>query len=511
MLLEMQEISKYFGGFCANAKISLSLDRGEVLALVGENGAGKSTMMKILYGLEEPSEGEIRIDGKPEKIKNPVEALRLGIGMVQQNFMLFPSLTVTENIVYACEPKKGLFFDRARARQEVLEISQKYGLPIDPDAKISDLPVGLQQRVEILKVLYQDPQIVIFDEPTAVLTPSEIDQLLRTIRDIAQKGKGVILITHKLREVEAASDRVVVLRRGKEVGSLKTSETNAQELSYLMVGKHLVEEDIPAMPKGKRVLEVENLTYAQNGVRKLNGVNLHVDQGEIVGIAGVSGNGQVELLSALSGMLREVQGKITIDGVEVTNRTVKQMSDQGVAFVPEDRFATGCARDSSVYESSIMGYHRQPAFSKLGILHKKELTQLVEDHLADYAVAYEDADQTCGSLSGGNLQKMIVARELERGKKLNLIAEPTRGVDIGAQEFIYEKLLQRRSEGKALLMVSSDLTEILRLSDRIYIIYNGKMVKEAKRGELSSEEIGFYMLNGGKDSPKQEKEAVQEV
>nr|WP_072514626.1 ABC transporter ATP-binding protein [Ndongobacter massiliensis] len=498
MLLEMNHITKYFGAFCANEDISLHLDRGEVLALVGENGAGKSTMMKILYGLEQPTEGEIRVDGKTLRIENPVEAIRAGIGMVQQNFMLFHSLSVTENIVYGCEPRKGMFFDRVRAREEVLACSKKYGLPIDPDAKISELPVGLQQRVEILKVLYQDPEIVIFDEPTAVLTPSEIEQLLQTIRDIAAKGKGVILITHKLREVEKASDRVVVLRRGKKVGSRKTSETNAKELSYLMVGKHLPEMNIEELPQGRPVLEVEDLRYAPRGVQKLDGINLHVNEGEIVGIAGVSGNGQVELISALSGMLREVEGHIRIDGVEVTNQSVREISEHDTAYVPEDRFATGCAAESSVFESSIIGYHRQDAYCHRGILRKKELSKLVDGHLSDYRVAYESQSQRCGALSGGNLQKLIIARELERGKKLNLIAEPTRGVDIGAQEFIYEKLLERRREGKALLMISSDLSEIMRLSDRIYVIYNGKIVCEAKRNELSSEEIGYYMLNGAR-------------
>lgn len=494
MQLELSNITKYYGKLKANDDVSFQLKSGEVLAIVGENGAGKSTIMKILYGLESASSGEIRRDGKVLHIKNPSDAIRQGIGMVQQNFMLFPSFSVSENIVYNLEPTKGLFFDLAEAKRRTEELSAKHGLPIDPDAKISELSVGLQQRVEILKVLYQNADVLIFDEPTAVLTPNEIEELLQSIRHLADSGKACVLITHKLAEVKAVADRVVVMRKGQKVGELQKEEIDIPSLSRLMIGRVLNTRTLPKKEAGETILELKHLNKRLQGAQVLDDLNLEVRAGEIVGIAGISGNGQSKLLDCLSGMDQLDSGEILLEGQHLENLSAEAIRKLNFAYVPEDRLAMGSAPQADLAENSIVAYHRQDRFCQRGLLKKSAISDFVQKLLERYKVAYSGLDQKAGELSGGNLQKLIVARELERGTKAIVVAEPTRGVDIGAMEFIHDTLVEKRNEGAGILLISSELSEIMDLSDRICVLYQGHIVAEFKRGEIEAADLGEYML-----------------
>lgn len=498
MLLEMRNITKRFGRLLANDEISLSIDKGEVLAVVGENGAGKSTLMKILYGLEKPTSGQIFINGNPVTIHNPQEAISHGIGMVQQHFMLFKPFTVAENIVYSKEPKKNhLFFDRVAAVKRVEDLSNEYGLGIDPKMKMEDCSVGLQQRVEILKVLYQNADVIVFDEPSAVLTPQEVQELLKTIRNLANMGKSIILITHKLGEVMEVADRILVMRHGKQVKDLVTKNTSIKEICLHMVGRQLVHRDIDRITPGKTVLDVVDVTMTgDDGKKILNGVNIKVHEGEIVGIAGVSGNGQSELIEAITGLATVDGGSIHINGNEVTNKTVEAIRNSGCACIPEDRYHWGCAAQADLVEVSIMAHHRKPFHSKKGVLKKKASREKTQSVLECYDVRYSNLDQKASELSGGNLQKLIVAREIEQRTSFLIAAEPTRGVDVGAMEFIHDRILEKRHEGHGILLISSELSEILTLSDRIYVIYNGKINKEFTREEADADEIGIYMMGG---------------
>lgn len=498
MLLEMKNITKEYGPVIANDNINLTLNKGEVLAVVGENGAGKSTIMKILYGLELPTKGEIYINGELKKFNTPQDAISNKIGMVQQHFMLFNPFSVAENIVYGNEPKnKGIFFDRKKACKIVNDLSKEYGLDIDPKKKIKDCSVGLQQRVEILKVLYQDADIIIFDEPSAVLTPQEIKELLNTIRNLASLGKSIILITHKLQEVMEIADRVMVMRSGKYIAEMKKSETNIEEISYLMVGRHLIDKDIPKQETAERVLEIQDLIVTdEDNNNVLDGFNIKVDAGEIVGIAGVSGNGQSQLIEAITGLLKINSGKVILNDKEITNHSVSEIREAGCACIPEDRYHWGCANQSSLMEVGIMSHYRKPKFSANGILKSKQIKSYTKDILKRYDVRYGDIMQKAGELSGGNIQKLIVAREIEQDSKLLIAAEPTRGVDIGAMEFIHNKLLEKRSKGDAVLLISSELSEIMTLSDRIYVIYDGKINGEFTKEEATSEQLGLYMMGG---------------
>lgn len=498
MLLRMENITKLYGSLLANDNISLTLDKGEVLAIVGENGAGKSTIMKILYGLEMPTSGEIYVNDKLQNFKSPLDAIKQGIGMVQQNFMLFSPFTVAENIVYGKEPEKNsLFFDRKKAVTIVKDLCKKYGLDIDPELKIEDCPVGLQQRVEILKVLYKDADIIIFDEPSAVLTPQEVQELMRTIKGLAALGKSIIIITHKLQEVMDVADRVVVMRRGKYIKEVKKTETSIEELSYLMVGRKLVSKEVKKQDPGENILDIKELHYiAPNGKRVLNGLNIHVDAGEIVGIAGVSGNGQSELIQCITGQLPVTSGEILLNGKNIVNKSVGEIRESSLAHIPEDRYYMGCAKNANLAEVAIMGHHNKPEYSKKGILKNKEIKEFTLDLLNRYDVKYSGLSQKAIELSGGNIQKLIVAREIEQNNKFLIAAEPTRGVDIGAMEFIHSKLLEVREKGGAVLLVSSELTEIFALSDRIYVIYGGMINGEFTREEATSEKLGLLMMGG---------------
>ncbi len=498
MLLEMKHITKEYGTLRANDDVDLSLQEGEILAVVGENGAGKSTLMKILYGLENPTEGEIYIDGALQRFRSPHDAMTKKIGMVQQHFMLLQPCTVAENIVYGHEPKKnGIFFDRRRAVEITNELCEKYGLNIDPNLIVSNCPVGLQQRVEILKVLYQDARIIIFDEPSAVLTPQEVAELLKTIKKLAAMGKSIIIITHKLNEVMEVADRVMVMRQGKRIKEMAKSETSIEEMSFLMVGRHIVEREILPQETTGTVLEVHDLVLSGSDKKNiLNHFSIHVDAGEIVGIAGVSGNGQSELIACITGLTPVTSGDLRICDKSVVGRTVGEIRRAGCACIPEDRYLWGCAKQATLTETSIMAHQREPEISSHGILKEKGIKKFTSGLLKSYDVRSGSLSQKAGELSGGNLQKMIVAREIELNSRLLIAAEPTRGVDIGAMEFIHSRLLDKRAKGDAVLLISSELTEIMTLSDRIYVIFDGKVAGEFRKQDATEENLGILMMGG---------------
>lgn len=497
----MKDITKTFGSLVANDKVNISLDQGEILAVVGENGAGKSTIMKILYGLQPYDSGEILIKDQPVKFRSPNDAIAHGIGMVQQHFMLFPTFTASENIVYAHEKKKsGIFFDRNKARQDVKELCKKYGLYVDPDVKVSQCPVGIQQRIEILKVLYQGVDIIIFDEPSAVLTPQEIDDLLKTILSLKDAGKSIILITHKLNEVMAVADRVVVMRQGRVVKEMPKNQTSVQEMSYLMVGHQLAERKIQEKKLGPVCLDVRDIVlHGDGGKEILNKLSLQVHKGEIVGIAGVSGNGQSELIQCITGLKKVNGGAITIEGKDVTNKTVAQIRDAGCACIPEDRYFWGSAADATLEENCIVA-HRDKGLQNKGFYDAKAVNKFSTEIMDEFDVRYTSPKQSMHDLSGGNAQKLIVAREISQHSPLLIAAEPTRGIDIGAIDYIHGKLLEKRDGGDAILLISSELTEILELSDRILVIFEGRIVGEFTRENADSKSIGLLMMGGSLDA-----------
>lgn len=494
MLLRMEGITKIYGDVVANAGVDFTLEEGEVHALVGENGAGKTTLMRILYGEEMPTSGTIRLRGRELSLRSPEDAIRAGIGMVHQHFMLFPSFTVAENIVIGREPRSGILFDRKKAAGEVARLSAEYGMPVDPNRRVANCPVGIQQRVEILKVLYQGADIIILDEPSAVLTPLEVRELLAAIRGLASRGKSFILITHKLQEVMDAADRITVLRDGRVTATVRAADTDAEELSRLMVGRELVPfKKRPARP-GDPVLEVERLTV-RGGRGKvkplLDGVTFSVRAGEIVGVAGISGNGQSELIEALTGLRRVDAGAVRLCGRDVTGADVRTIRRQGLAHIPEDRYRWGSAKEESVADNAAMGHTDRAKRS--GLLPRGRIRRMAESWIDGFRIKAESPDAKAGSLSGGNLQKLIAARELAHGSPLVIAAEPTRGVDIGAMEIIHGELLKRRDEGGAILLVSSELTEILKLSDRILVLFEGRIAGELAAEEATEEDISRLM------------------
>lgn len=502
-ILRMENITKIYGDIKANDDITFGLRDGEILAIIGENGAGKSTLMKILYGMAKPDSGKIYLQGQEVHIKTPYDAMKHHIGMVQQHFMLLPACSVAENVVYGYEPRKyTFFFDRKKAIEETMELSKKYGLHIDPKVKVGEYPVGLQQRVEILKVLYQNAKIIIFDEPTAVLTPGEVDELLKTLKALAGMGKSIIIITHKLREVMEVADRVLVMRRGKYISECAVSDTSMEELSYQMIGQQIIDKEVEKKEAGKAVLEVKHLILKnKNGGKNiLDDINLNLREGEIVGIAGVSGSGQSELIKILTGIENATSGEILLNGENIIHKGVKEIRDIGLACIPEDRYLSGCAKEANLMETGIMYHHKKKRFSFRGLLKYKEAKSFTRDLLQKYDVRNQGISQKAGELSGGNIQKLIVAREIEGNKPCLIAAEPTRGVDIGAMKYIHEQLLKKREEMSAILLISSELTEILSLSDRVYVMYEGKIVAECKREEADEETIGMYMTGGKTDA-----------
>lgn len=497
-ILEMRNITKLYGTMKANDNISLQLHKGEILAVIGENGAGKSTLMKILYGLEQANEGEIYLHGKKVNIRSPHEAMKHHIGMVQQHFMLLNSRTVSENIVYGGEPRKNkFFFDRKAASTRVKELCNQYGLHVDPEKRIDDLPIGLQQRVEILKVLYQNADIIIFDEPTAVLTPQEIDELLQTMKNLSKMGKSIIIITHKLNEVEVVADHVLIMRAGKYINDMNVTDTSIEEMSYLMVGRRLETSVIKEVKAGDTILNIENAVLHGLGNKNiLDSFSIHVDQNEIVGIAGVSGNGQSELIRCITGLLHIDEGRIELLGKDISKKSVHEIREDGVACIPEDRYYSGCAKAANLVETALMAHQYNSKLSKNGLLNNQAIQKFAKNLIKEHNVKAESLYQKAGQLSGGNIQKLIVAREIEQNSPLLIAAEPTRGVDIGAMEYIHNHLVTKRNNGEAVLLISSELSEILKLSDRIYVIYEGKIVGEFTRSNVSEQKLGILMMGG---------------
>ncbi|OAO76227.1 Unspecified monosaccharide ABC transport system ATP-binding protein [Anoxybacillus flavithermus] len=491
----MLNIRKVFGNFVANDNITLQLKKGEIHALLGENGAGKSTLMNVLFGLYQPDGGEIRVKGKKVNIVNPNVANDLGIGMVHQHFMLVDTFTVTENIILGSEPTKGGQIDIEKAEQEVRELSERYGLAVDPKAKIADISVGMQQRVEILKTLYRGADILIFDEPTAVLTPQEIQELIQIMKSLVREGKSIILITHKLKEIMEVCDRVTVIRRGKGIGTLNVSETNPNELAALMVGREVHFKTEKQPPKaGKPVLEIENLVVKDSrGVTAVDHLNLTVHAGEIVGIAGVDGNGQTELIEAITGLIKSESGSIRLNGKEIRNLTPRQITETGVGHIPQDRHKHGLVLDFSIGENMVLQTYYKEPYSKRGVLNFKAIYDKARQLIQEFDVRTPDEYTKARALSGGNQQKAIIGREVDRDPDLLIAAQPTRGLDVGAIEFIHKRLIEQRDKGKAVLLVSFELDEIMNVSDRIAVIYEGKIVAIVDPKETTEQELGLLM------------------
>ncbi len=496
--VEMRHISKRWPGVLANDDVSLQVRRGQIHALVGENGAGKSTLMNILYGLLKPDSGEILINGQPVKISGPRDAIALGVGMVHQHFMLIPVLSVGENVVLGREPVQSGFYDTAKANADIRDLSTRYGLAIDPSARTGDLPVGLQQRVEILKVLYRGADILIMDEPTGVLTPQETDDLFRVLRGLVQQGKTIIFITHKLREVLAISDTVTVLRRGRVVGEMLTKNTNQAEIARMMVGREVLlrVDKAPAKP-GDVALRVEHLSVnTEQDLPAVRDVSFELRKGEILGIAGVEGNGQSELVSAIAGTLKPQGGHIWVGDRDVTNIGARATRGAGLAHIPEDRRGSGLVLHYSVKDNLILGHQRDERFARNHfILRSGAILGWAKRLIARFDIRTPSADTPASALSGGNQQKVIVARELSNEPVVLLASQPTRGVDIGAIEFIHRQLVAQRDAGAAILLVSAELDEIRSLSDRIAVMYEGRIVS-IESPEVSEERLGLMMTGG---------------
>ena len=501
LAVEMSGITKQFPGVLANDHVDFSVRAGEIHALVGENGAGKSTLMNILYGLIHPDSGEIHINGKPVHMAGPRDAISLGIGMVHQHFMLIPVFSVGENIMLGREPVTATdFYDHSRARKAINDLTKRYGLALDPDARMGDLPVGLQQRAEIVKVLYRGAGILILDEPTGVLTPQETKELFVVLRDLVKSGKTIIFISHKLKEVLDISDRITVMRRGKVVGHLTTRDTSEEEIATLMVGRAVLlrVDKKPAKP-GAVVLKVEDVSAnSDRGVPALKGVTFELRQGEILGIAGVEGNGQSELMEVIAGTRRSTGGHILLGDRDITTYDARTERDAGVAFIPEDRRGTGLVLSFSIAENSILGRERSLTFSWHELVLKLvAIRDWARKVVKEFDIRTPSIDVAARNLSGGNQQKVIVAREMGSKPKVLLAAQPTRGVDIGAIEFIHRRIVQERDGGTAVLLVSAELDEVRSLSDRIAVMYEGKIVS-IESPDTPEERLGLLMTGGGK-------------
>ncbi|MCD8395644.1 MAG: ABC transporter ATP-binding protein [Lachnospiraceae bacterium] len=494
----MLHITKRFPGIIANDDITLQLRKGEIHALLGENGAGKSTLMSVLFGLYQPEEGEIRKDGQRVEIKDPNDANDLGIGMVHQHFKLVECFSVLDNIILGVEPVSHGFLKKAEARKKVVELSEKYGLKVEPDALIEDITVGMQQRTEILKMLYRDNEILIFDEPTAVLTPQEIQELMHIMKNLAAEGKSILFISHKLSEIMEVSDRCTVLRKGKYVGTVETKDTTPEALSAMMVGRNVnfvVEKD-EAKPKDV-VLDIKNMSVASKRHKNdaVHNVSLQVRRGEIVCIAGIDGNGQTEFVYGLSGLEPVKEGTITLDGQDITRAPIRKRSVMGMSHIPEDRHKHGLVLDYSLENNMVLQRYFEPQFTnKAGFLKRKEIREYAERLIEQYDVRSGQGPVTIArSMSGGNQQKAIVAREIDKNPELLIAVQPTRGLDVGAIEYIHKQIVAQRDAGKGVLLISLELDEVMNVSDRILVMYEGEIVGEFDPKQVTVEELGLYM------------------
>mgnify|MGYP003363825247 FL=1 len=496
--IEMLNITKRFPGIVANDNITLQLKRGEIHALLGENGAGKSTLMSVLFGLYQPEEGVIKKDGQVVQIKDPNDANALGIGMVHQHFKLVECFSILDNIILGVEPCKNGFLQKQEAREKVLALSEKYGLQVDPDALVEDVTVGMQQRTEILKMLYRDNEILIFDEPTAVLTPQEIDELMQIMKNLAAEGKSILFISHKLNEIMSVADRCTVLRKGKYIGTVNIAETSREELSRMMVGRDVefaVHKE-PSKPKDP-ILVVEGMTVASklHNNNAVKNISFTARAGEIVCIAGIDGNGQTELIYGLTGLEPLESGKITLCGQDITRAPIRQRSLLGMSHIPEDRHKHGLVLDYTLEDNMVLQRYFEPQFvSKAGFLKRKAIREYANRLIEQYDVRSGQGPVTVArSMSGGNQQKAIIAREIDKDPELLIAVQPTRGLDVGAIEYIHKQIVAQRDAGKAVLLVSLELDEVMSLSDRILVIYEGEIVGELDPKTTTAEEMGLYM------------------
>lgn len=503
-IIEMLNITKEFPGIKANDNVTLQLKKGEIHALLGENGAGKSTLMSILFGLYQPTSGTIKKNGKEVKINNPNDANALNIGMVHQHFKLVECFSVLDNIILGIEPTKGLFLSKKGAREKVVALSDKYNLRVDPDALISDITVGMQQRTEILKMLYRDNEILIFDEPTAVLTPQEIEELMKIMKNLAKEGKSILFITHKLNEIMAVADRCTILRKGKYIGTVDIKDTTKEELSKMMVGRNVnfkVDKQ-PAKPT-ETVLKIENMTvpskmHKNNAVKN---VSFNVRRGEIVCIAGIDGNGQTEFVHALTGLEKMTGGKILFDGKDITNASIRERSKSGMSHIPEDRHKHGLVLDYTLEQNMVLQRYWDTAFQKGGFIRQGAVRTYAERLIEQYDVRSGQGPITIArSMSGGNQQKAIIAREIDKNPDLLVAVQPTRGLDVGAIEYIHSQLVAQRDKGKAVLLVSLELDEVMNVSDRILVMYEGEIVGQLYPDRTTVEELGLYMAGAKKDT-----------
>ncbi|MBM6820139.1 ABC transporter ATP-binding protein [Clostridium saudiense] len=495
-VVEMLNIRKEFPGIVANDNITLQLKEGEIHALLGENGAGKSTLMGMLFGMYKPDRGSIKVRGKEVKISNPNVANDLGIGMVHQHFKLVDNFTVTENIILGCEPRKGLTVDIKKAAKKIEELSKKYGLNVDPYAKIEDISVGMQQRVEILKMLYRDANVLIFDEPTAVLTPSEIDELISIMKNMTKEGKSIILITHKLREIKESANRCTVIRRGKYIGTVDVKDATEADMAKMMVGREVSfkVEKVEAKPKDV-VVKIENLSVNNNKkVLGLKNFSLDIRAGEIVGIAGVEGNGQTELVEALTGMRNVESGNIIFKGKNIVKESIRQRIDDGMAHIPEDRHKRGLILDYTMEDNMVLKAYRNKPFSKNGLINRAKISEYAKKIIETFDVrSGEGGKSIARSLSGGNQQKGVIGREIESDPDFLIAVQPTRGLDVGSIEYIHKRLVEQRDLGKAVLLVSLELDEVLNVSDRIAVVNNGELIGIVNANETNENEVGLMM------------------
>jgi len=501
-VIEMLNITKEFPGIKANDNVTLQLKRGEIHALLGENGAGKSTLMSVLFGLYQPEQGIIRKDGKEVRINNPNDATALHIGMVHQHFKLVECFTVLDNIILGAEPISGITVNRAAARKKVLELSERYGLKVDPDALVEDISVGMQQRVEILKMLYRDNEILIFDEPTAVLTPQEIDELMEIMRGFKAEGKSILFITHKLAEIKAVADRCSVLRKGKYMGTVEVADTSVEEMSRLMVGRdvQLVSTKQESTP-GDTILKVENLTVPSKTSKKdaVKNASLEVRAGEIVCLAGIEGNGQTEFVYAVTGLEKPSSGTVTLCGKDISRMPIRDRSKLGMSHIPEDRHKHGLVLDYTLENNMVLQRYWQKEFQTAGFIKSGAVRSYSDRLIGQYDVRSGQGSTTIArSMSGGNQQKAIIAREIDRDPQLLIAVQPTRGLDVGAIEYIHKQIIAQRDAGKAVLLVSLELDEVMNLSDRILVMYEGEIVGEFDPKTTDVQTLGLYMAGAKK-------------